>query len=69
MEAGHDTVPLMYCWSYFCWWTQAEQAGRMKVDPLARKNASYAPSSDVWKFITELGISKVKCPRNVIQFI
>ena len=41
----------------------------MKVDPLARKNASYAPSSDVWKFITELGISKVKCPRNVIQFI
>ena len=39
--------------------SQAHHAEKMHVDPLARRNASFAPSSDVWKYITELGISKV----------
>ena len=31
----------------------------MKVDPLLKRNRSYASSHEVWKFIAELGISKV----------
>ena len=29
-------------------------------DPMGQRNGSFAPSTDVWKYITELGISKVK---------
>ena len=31
----------------------------MNVDPLAKRNASYSSCQDVWKYISELGISKV----------
>ena len=31
----------------------------MNVDPLAKRNASYSSCYDVWKYISELGISKV----------
>lgn len=31
----------------------------MNVDPLAKRNASYSSCHDVWKYISELGISKV----------
>lgn len=36
-----------------------EQAQEMKVDPLLKRNRSYASSHEVWKYIAELGISKV----------
>jgi len=31
----------------------------MKIDPLLKRNRSYASSTEVWKYISELGISKV----------
>ena len=31
----------------------------MKVDPLLKRHRSYASSNEVWKYIAELGISKV----------
>ncbi|KAK2160255.1 hypothetical protein LSH36_137g04034 [Paralvinella palmiformis] len=34
-------------------------AQEIKSDPIAQRNAAFTPSSDVWKYITELGISKV----------
>lgn len=38
---------------------QALQVEQMNVDPLAKRNASYSSCYDVWKYISELGISKV----------
>ena len=44
---------------YIVFYMQAAQAQEMKVDPLLKRNRSYASSHEVWKFIAELGISKV----------
>ena len=38
---------------------QVESARETKVDPIAQINGSYTSSKDVWKYISELGISKV----------
>jgi hypothetical protein len=38
---------------------QAMIARDTKSDPIAQRNASFTPLHDVWKFISELGISKV----------
>lgn len=32
----------------------------MNLNPLGKRNASYSSCYDVWKYISELGISKVK---------
>ncbi|XP_039290939.1 LOW QUALITY PROTEIN: probable DNA-directed RNA polymerase III subunit RPC6 [Nilaparvata lugens] len=40
-----------------------------KGGPLAIRNASYASAKDVWKFITELGISKVQLSEDDIKTI
>ena len=40
---------------------QAAEATKLSTDPLAHKNASYSSSQDILKFITNLGISKVRC--------
>lgn len=40
-----------------------------KSDPIAQRNASFTPLHDVWKFISELGISKVKLTREDIETI
>ncbi|ELT94539.1 hypothetical protein CAPTEDRAFT_19562 [Capitella teleta] len=38
-------------------------------EPMTQRNASFASSSDVWKFITELGISKVSLAVEDIETI
>jgi DNA-directed RNA polymerase III subunit RPC6 len=41
---------------------QKQEATRdCKGGPIAARNISYASSKDVWKYISELGISKVIC--------
>ncbi|XP_020618954.1 DNA-directed RNA polymerase III subunit RPC6-like [Orbicella faveolata] len=48
---------------------KADQADRMNVDPLAKRNASYSSCNDVWKYISELGISKVQLSEGDIETI
>ena len=38
---------------------KAFKAERNHGDPISRRDASYAKPDEVWKFITELGISRV----------
>jgi len=38
---------------------KSAEAAQMKIDPLLRRNRSYATSQQVWKYINDLGISKV----------
>jgi len=38
---------------------KSQEAQGMKIDPLLKRNRSYASSTEVWKYISELGISKV----------
>merc|ERR1712062_477590 len=38
---------------------KSQEAQSMKIDPLLKRNRSYASSHQVWKYISELGISKV----------
>jgi len=48
---------------------KAEQADKMNLDPLAKRNASYSSCYDVWKYISELGISKVQLSEGDIETI
>ncbi|KAL5008625.1 hypothetical protein ScPMuIL_014206 [Solemya velum] len=48
---------------------KAMAAVETTVDPIAQRNSSYAPSSEVWKFISELGISKVQLSVEDIETI
>ncbi|XP_077987941.1 DNA-directed RNA polymerase III subunit RPC6-like [Glandiceps talaboti] len=48
---------------------KATLAATTKQDPLAVRNASYASSNDVWKYISELGISKVALSTEDIETI
>lgn len=48
---------------------KAEAAKETKVDPIAQRNGSYASSQDVWKYISELGISKVQLSVEDIETI
>jgi len=48
---------------------KAEQAEKMNLDPLAKRNASYSSCYDVWKYISELGISKVQLSEGDIETI
>lgn len=38
---------------------QAETARDSKQSPMVQRNSSFATSHEVWKYICELGISKV----------
>ncbi|XP_063426527.1 DNA-directed RNA polymerase III subunit RPC6-like [Mytilus trossulus] len=40
-----------------------------KNDPMAQRNASFTPLQDIWKFISELGISKVQLTKEDIETI
>ncbi|XP_002731250.1 DNA-directed RNA polymerase III subunit RPC6-like [Saccoglossus kowalevskii] len=44
-------------------------AENSKHDPITKRNASYASSNEVWKFISELGISKVQLSVEDIETI
>jgi len=48
---------------------KATSARESKCDPLAQRNAAYAASTDVWRFISELGISKVQLSVEDIETI
>ncbi|KAG8228434.1 hypothetical protein J437_LFUL003911 [Ladona fulva] len=48
---------------------KAEMAKSCKGGPVAARNVSYTPSSDVWKFISDLGISKVQLSVEDIEAI
>lgn len=48
---------------------KASLADRMNVDPLAKRNASFASCHDVCKYISELGISKVQLSEADIETI
>ncbi|KAH3856902.1 DNA-directed RNA polymerase III subunit RPC6-like [Dreissena polymorpha] len=48
---------------------KAELSKRTKEDPIAQRNGSFASSQDVWKFISELGISKVQLSVEDIETI
>lgn len=54
----HDSV-YMYAYVHFCLCTQAEAARDSKQSPMVQRNSSFATSHEVWKYINELGISKV----------
>lgn len=41
---------------------QAEAARDSKQSPMVQRNSSFATSHEVWKYICELGISKVTLP-------
>ncbi|KAL4238043.1 DNA-directed RNA polymerase III subunit RPC6 [Mactra antiquata] len=55
------------CFKYLV--QKAEAAKETKVDPIAQRNSSYASSHDVWKYISELGISKVQLSVEDIETI
>ncbi|MEE6508009.1 hypothetical protein FKM82_018274 [Ascaphus truei] len=44
--------------------TKAEAARDSKQNPMIQRNSSFASSHEVWKFICELGISKVRLQLN-----
>lgn len=48
---------------------RAAIARETKTDPIAQRNASFTPLHDVWKFISELGISKVQLTKEDIETI
>ncbi|KAJ8309487.1 hypothetical protein KUTeg_014361 [Tegillarca granosa] len=48
---------------------EATLARETKVDPVAQRNGSFTPLSDVWKYISELGISKVQLSIEDIETI
>lgn len=52
---SHDSVHVYAC--VLC--TQAEAARDSKQSPMVQRNSSFATSHEVWKYINELGISKV----------
>jgi len=45
------------------------QAQEMKIDPLLKRNRSFASSHEVWKYIADLGISKVSLSVQDIETI
>ncbi|GLH06654.1 hypothetical protein R5R35_011886 [Gryllus longicercus] len=46
-----------------------ESAKEKEPDPIAAKNFSYASAQDVWKYIDDLGISKVKLSEHDVETI
>ncbi|XP_022106168.1 DNA-directed RNA polymerase III subunit RPC6-like isoform X2 [Acanthaster planci] len=48
---------------------KADLAAESQLDPILRRNQSYGSSEDVWKFIRELGISKVELAVEDIETI
>ncbi|KAI0217572.1 DNA-directed RNA polymerase III subunit RPC6 [Lamellibrachia satsuma] len=48
---------------------KATAAREAKTNPMAQKNAAYASSAEIWKYINELGISKVQLSVEDIEMI
>ena len=48
---------------------QAETARESKQNPMIQRNSSFASSHEVWKYICELGISKVRGPASNFHLI
>ncbi|EDO36547.1 predicted protein [Nematostella vectensis] len=63
-EAEFVEVLNQQCFKYL-----EQKAEKLHADPVARRNASYAPAEDVWKYITQLGISKVQLSVHDIETI
>nr|XP_033472751.1 DNA-directed RNA polymerase III subunit RPC6-like [Epinephelus lanceolatus] len=59
VSVGHMTV--------LC--VQAEAARDSKQSPMVQRNSSFATSHEVWKYICELGISKVDLSMDDIETI
>lgn len=57
---GHVTVRLLLC-------VQAEAARDSKQSPMVQRNSSFATSHEVWKYICELGISKVTLAHHMLK--
>ncbi|XP_046372683.1 DNA-directed RNA polymerase III subunit RPC6-like [Haliotis rufescens] len=66
-EAEFVEVLNQQCYKYLD--QKAAQARESQIDPIAQKNGAFAPSKDVWKFISELGISKVQLSVEDIETI
>ncbi|XP_006752990.1 PREDICTED: DNA-directed RNA polymerase III subunit RPC6-like [Myotis davidii] len=49
--------------------TKAETARESKQNPMIQRNSSFASSHEVWKYICELGISKVELSMEDIETI
>lgn len=47
-----------FCVRCYCL-SQAFKADRNHDDPISKRDASYASPKEVWKFISDLGISRV----------
>ena len=48
---------------------QAQSAKESKAEPMMQRNAAFASVSEVWKYITELGISKVNMTVQSVKYI
>lgn len=56
-----EAVVNEYWWEIsFVFFPQAEAARESKQNPMIQRNSSFASSHEVWKYICELGISKVR---------
>ncbi|XP_046545138.1 DNA-directed RNA polymerase III subunit RPC6-like [Haliotis rubra] len=66
-EAEFVEVLNQQCYKYLD--QKAAQARESQIDPVAQKNGAFAPSKDVWKYISELGISKVQLSVEDIETI
>nr|CAD7435311.1 unnamed protein product [Timema monikensis] len=66
-EAEFVDVLNQQCYRYLQ--QKSENIKDCKGGPIAARNISYASSKDVWKFISELGISKVQLSVEDIETI
>jgi len=48
---------------------KAEMARKTNADPISQKNMMFTSSKEIWKFISELGISKVQLTESDIETI
>lgn len=64
-EAEFVGVLSQQCFRYLQ--QKQDQAKEFSAGPREARNSSFASSKDVWKFISELGISKVS--RNLLHYL
>ncbi|XP_014666987.1 PREDICTED: DNA-directed RNA polymerase III subunit RPC6-like [Priapulus caudatus] len=48
---------------------KADAARDSRPDPIAQRNAAYASAREVWRFISELGVSKIQLSMDDIEMI
>ena len=69
MNNNRVTILTLVLSHIFIFIVQAENARETKVDPISQRNSSFASSQDVWKFISELGISKVNIMYHIKNYL